>query len=264
MQPSRPVGPPAASSHQWPKAQSRPRKPSEPLLVPFRRRWPDPHLTARYPNLSLPCLIDPAPPRATPDSRGPDLGLGHGAAPPTTSRTPPMDAPVPEHRSGPRRASVQHPPPWMRLWYLRPPAAPEGAPRSRRRVPPAPPPGCPLLPPAQELAATTMGRLATPPSTPILPFYSLSHGTSPLFCSPALPRATCMAAGHGCHRAGLQLRVRCCALLLLLRTTADDLRRARPATFDLGVALPPLAVSCCRPFPWVRGAPSHVCGLRVY
>ncbi|VAH29132.1 unnamed protein product [Triticum turgidum subsp. durum] len=52
----------------------------------------------------------------------------------------------------------------------------------------------------------------------------------------------------------------CCALLLLLRPTADDLRRARPATFDLGVALPPLAASWCRPFPWVRGAPRAQAG----
>ena len=50
-------------------------------------------------------------------------------------------------------------------------------------------------------------------------------------------------------------------MLLLLHPTADDLCQARPATFDLGVALPPLAASCYRPFPWVREALSLVRGL---
>ncbi|XBJ25483.1 hypothetical protein VPH35_003128 [Triticum aestivum] len=67
--------------------------------------------------------------------------------------------------------------------------------------------------------------------------------------------------GHGGHHAGLQLCVGCRVMLLLLHPTADDLCQARPATFDLGVALPLLAASCCRPFPWVREAPSLVRGL---
>ena len=94
----------------------------------------------------------------------------------------------------------------------------------------------------------TVGKILIFCNVPQHRLVSFIFSASTPLCSP----------GHGGHHAGLQLCARCHVMLMLLCPTADDLCQARPATFDLGVALPLLAASRCRLFPWVQEVPSLV------